>query len=60
MPASRLSYPSGYSRFGMENVLGVLAFILFCLCVVGAAAGITWVDVKLSPPKQGNDPKPES
>ena len=36
----------------MSNVLGVLAFILFIACVIGAAAGITWVVVKLSPPKQ--------
>ena len=35
----------------MSNVLGVLAFILFIACVVGAAAGITWTVVKLSPPK---------
>jgi hypothetical protein len=36
----------------MSNVLGVLAFIVFIAVVVGAAAGITWVVVKLSPPKQ--------
>ena len=41
----------------MANVLGVLAFILFIACVVGAAAGITWLVVKLSPPakKPAND-----
>jgi hypothetical protein len=36
----------------MSNVLGVLAFIVFITVVIGAAAGITWVVVKLSPPKQ--------
>jgi hypothetical protein len=36
----------------MSNVLGVLAFIVFIAAVIGAAAGITWVVVKLSPPKQ--------
>jgi hypothetical protein len=36
----------------MSNVLGVLAFLVFIALVVGAAAGITWVVVKLSPPKQ--------
>jgi hypothetical protein len=50
-------WPWGYSRFAMENVLGVLAFILFCLCVVGVAAGITWVVVRLSPSKK---PPPEA
>jgi hypothetical protein len=36
----------------MSNVLGVLAFIVFIAAVIGAAAGLTWVVVKLSPPKQ--------
>jgi hypothetical protein len=36
----------------MSNVLGVLAFLVFIAAVIGAAAGITWVVVKLSPPKQ--------
>lgn len=35
----------------MSNVLGVLAFLVFIAVVIGAAAGITWVVVKLSPPK---------
>jgi hypothetical protein len=34
----------------MSNVLGVLAFIVFIAAVIGAAAGLTWVVVKLSPP----------
>jgi hypothetical protein len=40
----------------MSNVLGVLAFIVFIAVVIGAAAGITWVVVKLSPPKQQQPP----
>ena len=36
----------------MSNVLGVLAFVVFIAAVIGAAAGLTWVVVKLSPPKQ--------
>ena len=43
----------------MSNVLGVLAFIVFILAVIGAAAGITWVVVKLSPPKQQQPPASE-
>ena len=35
----------------MANVLGILGFIVFILAVVGAAAGITWTVVRLSPPK---------
>jgi hypothetical protein len=35
----------------MSNVLGILAFLLFIAVIVGLAAGITWVVVRLSPPK---------
>jgi hypothetical protein len=35
----------------MANVLGVLGFILFIAVVVAAAASVTWIVVKLSPPK---------
>ena len=35
----------------MANVLGLLAFIVFIAAVVGVAAGVTWLVVKLSPPK---------
>jgi hypothetical protein len=40
----------------MSNVLGVLAFLVFIAVVVGAAAGITWVVGKLSPPKHPQPP----
>jgi hypothetical protein len=40
----------------MLNVLGVILFIVFIACVIGAAAGITWVVVKFSPPKHGEQP----
>jgi len=36
----------------MTTVLGLLAFVLFIACIIGAAAGITWVVVKVSPPKR--------
>jgi hypothetical protein len=35
----------------MANILGVLGFIVFITVVVAAAAGVTWIVVKLSPPK---------
>jgi hypothetical protein len=44
----------------MANVLGLLAFVLFIACVVGAAAGVTWLVVRLSPPKHDQKPKPET
>jgi hypothetical protein len=36
----------------MDTVLGLLAFVLYILVIVGAAAGVTWLVVRLSPPKK--------
>jgi hypothetical protein len=36
----------------MSTALGLLAFLLYIACVVGAAAGITWVVVRFSPAKK--------
>ena len=43
----------GYSTSAMTTVLGLLAVVLVIVCIIGAAAGITWVVVRLSPPKSG-------
>jgi hypothetical protein len=43
------------------DVLGLLAFAVFIVCVIGAAAGVTWLVVKISPakkPKPATDAKP--
>jgi hypothetical protein len=35
----------------VANVLGLLLmFFVFIPCIIGAAAGVTWVVVRLSPP----------
>jgi hypothetical protein len=34
------------------DVLGVLAMIVFCACVITLAAGVTWLVVKYSPTKK--------
>ena len=36
----------------MATVLSLLAFALYILVIVGMAAGITWVVVKLTPPQK--------
>jgi hypothetical protein len=36
----------------MVNVLGLIGFVLYCICVVAIAAAITWVVVKISPKKK--------
>lgn len=40
----------------MLDVLGVLAMVVFCVCVISLAAGVTWLVVRYSPTKK---PKPE-
>jgi hypothetical protein len=45
----------------MHDVLGLLAFVLFIAAIIGAAAGITWLVVRLSPPKKPDaTPKTET
>jgi hypothetical protein len=41
----------------MKDALGLLAFVVYIAVVVGVAAGITWLVVKLSPAKK---PKPDA
>jgi hypothetical protein len=33
----------------VENVLGLLGLALFIVCVIGLAAGVTWLVVRFSP-----------
>jgi hypothetical protein len=39
----------------MSTVLGLIIFVVYIVCVVGAAAGVTWVVVRLTPKRE---PKP--
>jgi hypothetical protein len=44
----------------MENVLGLIGFAFFIVCVISLAAAVTWTVVKISPlPKTGDAPKPK-
>jgi hypothetical protein len=36
----------------MQSALGIVEFVVFIAVVVSLAAGITWVVVRLSPPKK--------
>ena len=42
----------------MTNVLGLIGFIIYIACVIAAAAGITWVVVKISPAKKPKEEPP--
>jgi hypothetical protein len=33
----------------VADALGLIAFVGYCLAIVGAAAGITWLVVRLTP-----------
>jgi hypothetical protein len=36
----------------MSNVLGLLAFVAYVLVIVGLAAAVTWVVVRLTPTRK--------
>jgi uncharacterized BrkB/YihY/UPF0761 family membrane protein len=36
----------------VSTVLGLIAFVVFIACIVGLAAGITWVVVRFTPKKK--------
>ena len=39
----------------LATVLGLVGFVLFVAAVIAVAAGVTWVVVRLSPPRDGSD-----
>jgi len=40
---------TGYPTSAVDTFLGVLGIAIFIPCVIGLAAGVTWLVVKLSP-----------
>jgi hypothetical protein len=40
----------------MLNVLGLLLFVVYIVAIVSFAAGITWLVVRLTPPKKPAPP----
>ena len=38
----------------MSNVLGLLAFVAYVLAIVGLAAAVTWVVVRLTPSRKSD------
>jgi hypothetical protein len=39
----------------MNNVLGLILFIVYIATIISVAAGITWLVVRLSPTKKPDD-----
>ena len=44
----------------MSSVLGLIAFVVYVLAIVGLAAGVTWIVVRLTPPSRKQDSKARS
>ncbi len=42
----------GYSKFGMENVLGLIGMVIFIVGMISLAAGVTYAIVRISPTKR--------
>jgi hypothetical protein len=42
----------------MHNVLGLALFVLYIAAIISAAAGVTWLVVRLSPAKKPKDDVP--
>ena len=40
----------------MSNALGLLAFVVYVVAIVGVAAGMTWLVVRLTPSSKPDDP----
>jgi hypothetical protein len=40
----------------VSNALGLLAFVAYVVVIIGAAAGITWVVVRLTPSRKPDSP----
>jgi hypothetical protein len=42
----------------LQDVIGLLLFVVYIAVVIGAAAGITWLVVRLTPQKKPKPPAP--
>jgi hypothetical protein len=40
----------------VSNTLGLLAFVGYVIAIVGAAAGVTWLVVRLTPSRKPDGP----
>jgi hypothetical protein len=41
----------------MATALGLIGLVVFIVCVIALAAGITWLVVKISPKKENVEPR---
>jgi hypothetical protein len=43
----------------METVLGLIGLVAYAAGIIGLAAGVTWIVVKVSPSEKPKKPEPE-
>ena len=44
----------------MGTVLGLIGLVVFIVCIISVAAGVTWLVVRLSPPPRKAKPPAEA
>jgi hypothetical protein len=42
----------------LDTALGLLGLVVFIVCIIAFAAGVTWLVVKLTPASQGGSETP--
>ena len=49
--------PRGYCKEAVTTALGLLLFVVYIAAIVGTAAGVTWLVVRLTPSRKPDDAK---
>ena len=55
-PCANVAEAPSYCTGLVLTVLGLLGVVIFIPCIIGIAAGVTWVVVKFSPSKSFQKP----
>jgi uncharacterized membrane protein (DUF485 family) len=42
----------------MDTVLGLILFVVYIVCIIAVAAGVTWMVVRLTPKRKEKKPEP--
>ena len=42
----------------MDTLVGLIGMIVYAACIIGLAAGVTWLVVKVSPAEKPQQPAP--
>jgi uncharacterized membrane protein (DUF485 family) len=42
----------------VDTVLGLILFVVYIVCIIAVAAGVTWLVVRLTPKRADKKPEP--